>query len=111
MGGGGLHGALKRAADLMNAHPEVGFTFGNVIELTDNRNEMPLESVIKPTNDLDKRILEGRELIEPTSAEGNQVITCSAVVRTGLQKHLGGYREEMPHADDIEMWLRFTAHA
>jgi glycosyltransferase involved in cell wall biosynthesis len=106
-----LPGALRRAAELMDAHSEVGFTFGNVIELSDNGNEMPLESIIKPTNDLDKRILEGRELIELTSAEGNQVVTCSAVVRTGLQKHLGGYREELPHAGDMEMWLRFAAHA
>jgi hypothetical protein len=25
--------------------------------------------------------------------------------------HLDGYREELPHAGDIEMWLRFAAHA
>jgi glycosyltransferase involved in cell wall biosynthesis len=106
-----LSGALRRAAELMDAHPQVGFTFGNVIELDDNGNEMPLQSIIKPTNDPNKRILKGRELIELTGAEGNQVVTCSAVVRTELQKYLGGYREELPHAGDVEMWLRFAAHA
>jgi glycosyltransferase involved in cell wall biosynthesis len=106
-----LPGALSRAADLMDSHPEVGFTFGNVIELSDNGNETPLESIIKPTDNPDKRILEGRELIELTGAEGNQVVTCSAVVRTALQKQLGGYRKELPHAGDMEMWLRFAAHA
>jgi glycosyltransferase involved in cell wall biosynthesis len=106
-----LPGALSRAAGLMDAHPEVGFTFGNVIELNDNGNETPTKSVIKATNDSEKRILEGRELIELTGAEGNQVTTCSAVVRTELQKHLGGYRHELPHAGDMEMWLRFAAHA
>jgi glycosyltransferase involved in cell wall biosynthesis len=106
-----LPGALSRAVGLMDTHPEVGFTFGNVIELSDSGNEMPLESIIKPTNDPDKRILEGRKLIELTGAEGNQVVTCSAVVRTELQKHLGGYREELPHAGDVEMWLRFAVHA
>jgi glycosyltransferase involved in cell wall biosynthesis len=106
-----LPGALRRAAELMDAHPGVGFTFGNVIELSDNGNEMPLKSIIEPINDPDKRILEGRELIEVTGAEGNQVVTCSAVVRTELQKQLGGYREELPHAGDVEMWLRFAAHA
>jgi glycosyltransferase involved in cell wall biosynthesis len=106
-----LPGALRRAAKLMNAHPEVGFTFGNVIELINNGNKRPLESIIKPTNDSEQRILDGREFIELTGAEGNQVVTCSAVVRTGLQKLLGGYREELPHAGDMEMWLRFAAHA
>ena len=105
-----LPGALARATNLMKAHPEVGFTFGNVIELSDNGNKTPTKSVIKPTNDLDKRILEGRELIELTGVEGNQVTTCSAVVRTELQKQLGGYRQELPHAGDMEMWLRFAAH-
>jgi GT2 family glycosyltransferase len=106
-----MPGALRRAAELMDAHPGVGFTFGNVIELSDNGNEMPLKSIIEPINDPDKRILEGRELIEVTGVEGNQVVTCSAVVRTELQKQLGGYREELPHAGDLEMWLRFAAHA
>jgi GT2 family glycosyltransferase len=106
-----LPGALSRATNLMDAHPEVGFTFGNVIELSDNGNETPTKSVIEAANGSDKRILEGHELIELTGAEGNQVATCSAVVRTELQKHLGGYREELPHAGDVEMWLRFAAHA
>jgi glycosyltransferase involved in cell wall biosynthesis len=106
-----LPGALARATNLMVAYPEVGFTFGNVIELSDNGNKTPTKSVIEATNDPDKRILEGRELIELTGAEGNQVTTCSAVVRTELQKHVGGYREELPHAGDAEMWLRFAAHA
>jgi len=30
-----LPGALSRAADMMDANPEVGFTFGNAIELSD----------------------------------------------------------------------------
>jgi glycosyltransferase involved in cell wall biosynthesis len=105
-----LPGALKRAADLMDAHPEVGFTFGNIIELTDNGIERPFESIIKPINDPDKRILEGREFIELSGAD-DLVTTCSAVVRTELQKDLGGYRQELPHCGDMEMWLRFAAHA
>jgi GT2 family glycosyltransferase len=104
-----LPGALCRAADLMDGYPEVGFTFGNVIELSDSGNETPIKSIIEATNDSDKRILEGREFIELSGAD-NQVATCSAVVRTELQKRLGGYRDELPHAGDMEMWLRFAAH-
>ena len=89
----------------------MGFTFGNVIELSDSGNETPKKSVIKPTNDSDKRILEGREFIELSGGADNLVATCSAVVRTKLQKRLGGYRNELPHTGDMEMWLRFAAHA
>ena len=105
-----LPDSLSRAADLMDAHPEAGFTFGNVIELNDSGNETPTKSIIEATNGSDKRILEGREFIE-LSGVHNQVATCSAVVRTELQKRLGGYRHELPHAGDLEMWLRFAAHA
>lgn len=72
---------------------------------------VPTTSVIQPVGCRDRRILRGDELIALTGAEGNQVTTCSAVVRTELQKRLGGYREELPHAGDMEMWLRFAAHA
>jgi hypothetical protein len=98
--------ALQRAADLMDAHPEVGFTFGNAIELSDSGNEIPIiKSIIGAT-----RVLEGREFIELSGAD-NLVTTCTAVVRTELQKILGGYRHELPHTGDMEMWLRFAAHA
>jgi glycosyltransferase involved in cell wall biosynthesis len=52
-------GALRRAVDLMDAHPEVGFTFGNVIELSDNGNETPTKSRVGAT-----RILAGNEFLE-----------------------------------------------
>jgi Glycosyl transferase family 2 len=100
-----LPGALRRAAELMDAHPEVGFTFGNVIELSDTGKETPTKKRIGVT-----RILEGRAFIELSGADV-LVQTCSAVVRTELQKRLGGYRHELPHAGDMEMWLRFAAHA
>jgi GT2 family glycosyltransferase len=105
-----LPGALSRATDLMDAYPQVGFTFGNVVELDDGGNETPRKRIMEVTNDSGKRILEGREFIELSGAD-NLVATCSAVVRTELQKHLGGYREELWHAGDMEMWLRFAAHA
>jgi glycosyltransferase involved in cell wall biosynthesis len=102
-------GALNRATDLMDAHPEVGLTFGNVIELSDSGNETAKKSIIEATNDSDKRILEGREFIELSGAD-NLVATCTAVVRTEVQKRIGGYRVELPHAGDMEMWLCFAAH-
>ena len=105
-----LPGALSRAADLMDAHSEVGFTFGNVIERSDSGTETPVKCVVDATKNSGRRILGGLELIE-LSGPGNIVSTCTAVVRTELQKRLGGYRRELPHAGDMEMWLRFAAHA
>ena len=80
-------------ADIVSA-----FSFGNPIELNDNGNETLTRSVIKPTNDLDKRILQGRELIELTGAEGNQVASLHRTMSTSRGTLLG----------DI-MWLAVIA--
>lgn len=94
----------------MDAHPEVGFTFGNYIELGEDGTETPVRRFAERTNKLDQSILPGLEFIE-LSGGSCLVATCSAVVRTELQKRLGGYRAELPHAGDMEMWLRFAANA
>src|SRR4051794_17612091 len=101
-----LPGALQRATALMQGHPEVGFTFGNVIELSDRERPSKTNNAAHDANML---VLDGLDFIE-LSAVNNQVATCSAVVRTKLQKSLGGYRRDLPHAGDMEMWLRFAAH-
>lgn len=42
---------------------------------------------------------------------GHTVVTSpEVVVRTSLQRKIGGYRPELPHTGDAEMWMRFAAH-
>jgi hypothetical protein len=102
-----LPGALSRAAEVMDAHPEVGFTFGKAIVVDDR-------STTRQTNSVKNRpgwhILNGLEFIEASGSD-NIVPTPTAVVRTDLQKRLGGYCSELSHSGDLEMWLRFAAHA
>jgi glycosyltransferase involved in cell wall biosynthesis len=105
-----MPGALSRAAELMRAHPEVGPTFGNFIEFGDGGTKILMRSVFAAGLKSDWRIMANLEFIELRDAD-NLVGTCSAVVRTELQKRLGGYRHELPHTGDMEMWLRFAAHA
>jgi hypothetical protein len=98
-----LPGALARSASLMDAHPEVGFTFGDAISLTGDEavpRQDPAEA--------GWQILRGLEFIELSGPE-NIVPTSTAVVRTKLQKRVGGYRTELPHSADMEMWLRLAA--
>jgi GT2 family glycosyltransferase len=107
-----LPGALERAASLMDAHPEVGFTFGRGVELMEDGTRVPQQGITRQCdNDTPAwRILSGLEFIE-LSGPRNIVCTPTAVVRTQLQKEIGGYRTELPHAGDMEMWLRLAAHA
>src|SRR5260370_37939709 len=41
----------------------------------------------------------------------NPITSPEVVVRTSLQKRVGGYDARLPHAGDMEMWLRLAANA
>jgi hypothetical protein len=56
------------------------------------------------------QVLSGPQFIRLSGAN-NLVPTPTAVVRTTLQKQVGGYNKELPHAGDMEMWLRLASHA
>jgi hypothetical protein len=56
------------------------------------------------------RALMGIRFIELAGSR-NIVPTPTAVVRTTLQKRVGGYCLTIPHAGDMEMWLRLAANA
>lgn len=99
-----LPGALGRSVRLMDAHPSVGLSFGQAV----TRMEGETASVAPATGD-GWRVLTGPEFIRMSGAK-NIVPTPTAVVRTELQKRLGGYRVELPHSGDMEMWLRLAAH-
>jgi glycosyltransferase involved in cell wall biosynthesis len=105
-----LPGALSRSVTLMDAHPEVGFVFGNVLQLQENGATREVRPFPKSRTGAHAHILMGPEYVEMSGAT-NLVATPTAVVRTEIQKQLGGYRPELPHAGDMEMWLRFAARA
>src|SRR5262249_43682834 len=96
-----------RAAQLMNAHPEVGLCYGETI-----RTPSPVFDPTQIPQEYGWEIVRGEEFIETLCRSGqNPVLTPSAVVRTSLQHQVGGYRTELPHSGDMEMWLRLAAHS
>jgi glycosyltransferase involved in cell wall biosynthesis len=101
-------GALGRAVRLMDDHPEIGFAYGHAI--TTDRPD--LGQYRPPPDDYRYSILTGTEFWEMSCREGSNLVpTPTAVVRTRLQQAIGGYRADLPHTGDLEMWLRFAAHA
>jgi glycosyltransferase involved in cell wall biosynthesis len=106
-------GALARAIALMEADQTIGFVYGTSLRFN-------VEADIKAAA---SRQITRTETAAPTVEEGitfvrrfceipvNTIETATAVVRTSLQKRVGGYRPELPHSGDMEMWLRLAAHA
>lgn len=105
-----LPGALERAASFLDARPEVGFVFGSALELSDNGAMTEFMPVTHALQQAEQLVLTGQTFIEISSWR-NIVSTPTAVVRTLLQKRVGGYRSQLPHAGDMEMWWRLAAHA
>ena len=106
-----LPGALARAAAMMDADDGISFCYGDALELHDDASLVQAATGL-PAPAAHDRVLAGREFMEVCRSNGttNTVPTPTAVVRTSLQKKLGGYRPELPHSGDLEMWLRLAAH-
>lgn len=104
-----MPGALARAVDFLDAHAEVGFVFGKAMEQYPGGAMLSLTS---PAHELHRgsHMLTGA-MFRAIAGPRNIVPTPTAVVRTSLQRHVGGYKSQLPHTGDMEMWLRLSAHA
>jgi hypothetical protein len=100
-------GALRRAAAVLDAHPEVGFVYGHVVRFVDSQPR-PASQVRPPR----VHIWEGEDWVWRRFRDGHNVISSPEVmVRTALQRKVGGYRVDLPHSGDLEMWLRLASYA
>lgn len=100
--------ALMRAVSFLDANPEVGLLHG---DCRDFETDPPLHEA---TDALEApvQVQRGEEYVAEAAAHGyNQVHTPTAITRTALQQRIGGYRVDLPHSADMEMWLRFAAYS
>jgi glycosyltransferase involved in cell wall biosynthesis len=102
-------GSLLRATQLMDAFPDVGFVYGGRVEFI---NGQLLPQPRLPSGSGRWEIYNGFEWLERVCEKGRTGINSPEImVRTCLQHKLGGYRPELPHQGDTEMWMRFAVHA
>ena len=100
-------GALARAVAVFAAYPEVGLVYGRPVFV---RDDDPLPAPrLRPGR---HTVWDGRRWAA-TRCRLARIAICSpeVVVRTDLQQALGGYRPDLPHTGDNEMWLRFALAA
>jgi sugar O-acyltransferase (sialic acid O-acetyltransferase NeuD family) len=97
-----LPGALQRATDIFRKHPKVTLVHGNAI-MSDEIANFKQPIITDPSY----KLMTGQAFLEASCRDGkNHVFTPTAIVRTEMQKALGGYRRELLHTGDMEMWLR-----
>jgi hypothetical protein len=76
-------------------------------------NRGHIDTPALPPTDLGRApydISAGRDLIETCCIAADNPVGPTAVLRTSLQRIVGGYRKDMPHTADLAMWLCCAAH-
>ena len=100
-------GALRRATDIMDAHPEVGFVYGNVVEFHGDEKPAPAQ-----TESRGQTIWPGHWWLKQRFTEAQPCIfSPEVVVRTSVQHRAGGYNPDLYHTSDLEMWMRLAAYS
>ena len=100
-------GALRRARDLLDAHPNVGFVYGRALYVQDGAPLPTARTRVRGWS-----VWPGPWWLERRFSQAENPITSpEIVVRTSLQKRLGGYDPQLPKAADMEMYMRLAAHA
>jgi len=105
-------GAFARAIGLMEANRNIGFVYGASIRFVEEAEIAAALASPATSTDAPPAVEAGGAFIRKFCAVPvNTVETATVVVRTSLQKRVGGYRPELPHSGDMEMCLRLAAHA
>lgn len=129
-----LPGALARAAEVFLTDSRISMVHGRAIQFDDG---VPIEELLTgmalarpwmgtsanvdrssigiPVKILEEQLADKQVTLTTSefyrsNRERNAVHTSSVVARTSVQKKVGGYLAELPHAGDYEMWLRLAAH-
>lgn len=102
-------GSLSRATRVMDAHPEVGFTYGRDLTFFD---VPPSEAEAGAASTGQARFYTYAEFLALACRLCQTPIQApTVVVRTSLQHAIGYYLPELPHTADTEIWLRMAANA
>lgn len=97
-------GALRRAVQVMENNPSVGMVYGHPFEFVDD-TDLPDLAV----RERGSSVWTGKEWLAKRFREAvNVVSTPTVVVRGRIQRLVGGYNADLPHAADLEMWLRIA---
>jgi glycosyltransferase involved in cell wall biosynthesis len=101
-----LPGALRRAVAALRANDAV--LCGGRAAVAERNKPQPDPSRLPQSDRVD--VLSGQAFIENCCSQSamSPIWTPTAVVRTAVQQALGGYNANLPHAGDLEMWLRFA---
>jgi glycosyltransferase involved in cell wall biosynthesis len=100
-------GALRRARDLLDAHPDVGFVYGHSLWVMDGAPLPAARTRVRGWS-----VWPGQRWLARRFHDAENPITSpEIIVRTSVQQAVGGYDARLPKAADMEMYMRLAANA
>lgn len=100
-------GALRRAASVMDAHPDVAVAYGMALVITDNADMKPVDDA----RAFDYKVIAGGDFIARACTNWCGVASPTALIRTSVQHEVGGLDPRFPQTCDMEIWLRLATRA
>jgi hypothetical protein len=100
-------GALRRATEFLDAHSSVGFVYGKVLWFWDGTPLPKARTRVRGYSVWPSQLWIERRFHQLQTG----ISSPEVVVRTALQKRVGGYDARLPHLGDAEMWMRLAANA
>jgi hypothetical protein len=105
-------GSLQRATQVMTEHPNVGLTYGRALRLTEGSQLIVPGERRRLAKKRSAMIWRGADWIRLRCRSGHNCIASpEAVVRTSVQRAVGGYDPSCRHTSDLNMWLRIASVA
>lgn len=98
-------GALRRAASVMESQPGVGLVYGHAQYFESGNRPARVRTSWRGT-----KVWPGAEWVRLRCRSAHNCISSpEAVVRTSVQRRVGGYDGALRHTSDLNMWLRIAA--
>jgi len=99
-------GSLQRACEVFEANPSVGFVYGDAKIFG---GEGPLPDI--NSGPAQSRVWRGLDWFATRCHHGSNCI-CSpeVVMRSSVLSQAGGFREDLPHSGDFELWMRLALY-
>ena len=99
-------GALRRARDLLDAHPDAAFAYGRALWVADGAPDPEPRTTVRGWS-----VWPGDWWLRRIFQQGENPITSPEVVmRTAVLKRVGAFDPRLPHGADMELWLRLAAN-
>jgi glycosyltransferase involved in cell wall biosynthesis len=103
-------GALARAVDALDRHPQAILCHGHAQVLFETQSAAAALAQVNSATT--QTLTTGPQFAAAACRDSanNPVWTPTAVIRNSAQKKVGGYKSELPHSADLELWLRLSQH-